>query len=91
MKKGEGEVTFGSWETVGWKGGFEKFVGLGSESKSSSGASTSDSWKLDVVLTTVWFESSESMRGELEEKLGRGEEVRSESEMRVEWHWKFDG
>ena len=41
-----------------------------------------------MVLKTFWFES---MRGDLEEKLGRGEEVRSESEMREEWRWRFDG
>ena len=28
--------------------------------------------KLDTVLKTVWVESSESLRGELEEKNGKG-------------------
>ena len=36
-------------------------------------------------MKTVWFESSESMRCELEEKLGREEEVRSEIEMSFFW------
>ena len=34
--------------------------------------STSEFSKLDMVLKTVWFESFESMRGDLEQKLGRG-------------------
>ena len=38
-----------------------------------------------MMLRIFLFESSESMCGELEEKLCRGEEVRSESEMREEW------
>ena len=44
-----------------------------------------------MVLKTVCVESSQSMRGELERKLGRGEEVRSESEMREDWRWNVDG
>ena len=52
---------------------------------SSSGVSTSELLKLEMVLETVCVESSESIRGELEEKLGRGEEVRSESELREDW------
>ena len=44
-----------------------------------------------MVLETARFESSESMRGELGEKLGRAEEVRSEIEMRETWRWRFDG
>ena len=56
-----------------------------------SGVSISEILKLDMVLKTVWVESSESIRGELEEKLGKGEEVRSEREMREEWRWRFDG
>ena len=47
--------------------------------------STSETFKYDMVLKTVWVETPESMRGELEEKLGRGEEVKSESEMREVW------
>ena len=35
--------------------------------------------KLDMVVKNVWVESSESMRGELEDKLRRAEKVRSES------------
>ena len=42
------------------------------------------------MFRIIPFESSESMCGELVEKLGRGEEVRSESEMREEWRWRFD-
>ena len=38
-----------------------------------------------MVFKTVCVESSESMRGELEKKLCRREEMRSESEMREEW------
>ena len=58
---------------------------------SLSGVSTSELLKLEMVLETVCVESSESIRGELEEKLGRGEEVRSESELREDWRWKLDG
>ena len=57
-------------------------VGLGSESRNSSGDSVSELFKLEMVLKIVWFESYESMRGELEEKLGRGEEVTSEIDTR---------
>ena len=46
---------------------------------------------LEMVLKTVWVESFESMPGELEEKLGRGEEVRSESEVREDWRLRMDG
>ena len=45
---------------------------LGSESKHSSGVSTSELFKLEIVLKTVWVESSESMHGEFEGKLCRG-------------------
>ena len=76
---------------MGWKGGWEKFVRLGSESRKLSDVSSSELLKLDLVLKTVWIQSSESVRGELEEKLGKGEEVRSESEVREEWRWRFDG
>ena len=31
-EEGEGEVSLGSCEAMGWKGGCEKLVGLGSES-----------------------------------------------------------
>ena len=44
-----------------------------------------------MVLKIVWVESSEAMRGELGEKRGRGEKVRSESEIREEWLSWFDG
>ena len=47
-------------------------------------------FKVDMLLKIVWFESSESLRGELEKKLGRGEEGRR-SEMWKEWRWRFDG
>ena len=67
-----------------------KFLGRGSELRNSSGVSISDLLKLDMVLKTVWVESSESMRGELE-KLGKGEEGRSERKMREEWRGRFDG
>ena len=40
---------------------------------------------MKIVLKIAFVESSESMRGELVEKVGRGEEVRSESEMREDW------
>ena len=43
------------------------------------------------MLKTVWKESSESMRVELEGSLSKGEEVSSESEMVDEWRWSFDG
>ena len=46
---------------------------------------------LDLVLKTVWKESSESMRGELEGSLSKEEKMRSESEMVDEWRWSFDG
>ena len=46
-------------------------MGTGFESKNSSGVSTSGILKFEIVLKTVWFESSEFMRGELEEKLFR--------------------
>ena len=58
---------------------------------SSSGVSTSELLKLEMFLETVCVESSESMRGELEEKLGRGEEVKSERELREDWSWNLDG
>ena len=44
-----------------------------------------------MVFKNVWVESSDSMRGELEERLGRGEELRSEREKREEHRWRFDG
>ena len=56
-----------------------------------SGVSTPELLKLEMVLKTVWVESFESMPGELEEKLGRGEEVRSESEVREDWRLRMDG
>ena len=68
----------------GWKKGCEKVNGLGFESRNSSGASTYDLLKLEIRFKIVCVEASESVRGELFEKLGRGEEVRSESEMREE-------
>ena len=43
------------------------------ESAQSRGLSTSELLKKEMVLKTVWFESFESRRGELEEKLGMGE------------------
>ena len=55
---------------------------LGSESRNSSRVSTSELLKLEMVLKSDSIEPSESMRGELEEELGRGVEVRSEIEMR---------
>ena len=58
---------------------------------SSSRVSTSELLKLEKVLVTVCVESSESIRGELEDELGRGEEVRSERELREDWRWKLDG
>ena len=48
----------------GWKGGWEKLLGLGSESRKFSVVSTSELLKLELVLKIVRFESSESMRGE---------------------------
>ena len=65
-------------------------IGLGTsvsllESTNSSGVSTSELIKLEIVLKTVCFESSESMREELEEKLGQGETLRSENTMRESW------
>ena len=69
----------------GWKSGCEKINGLGFESSNSSGASTSDLLKLEIRFKIDCVETSESVRGELFEKLGRGEEVRSDSEMREEW------
>ena len=41
-EEGEGEVSLEIRELMGWKGGWEKFVGLGLESRSSSGISISD-------------------------------------------------
>ena len=76
---------------MGWKGGCLKLVGLGSESSNSSGVSKYELLNLEMVLKTAWFESTESMYGELEEKLGRGEEVMSEIEMREFSRWRFDG
>ena len=66
----------GETETMGWKGGCEKLVGLGSESRNLSGVSTSELLKLEM---------------ELGETLGRGEEVWSESEKREDWRWSLDG
>ena len=60
-------------------------------SSNSSVVSTSELSKLDMKLKKFSVQSSESMCGELEVKLGRGEEVRSESEKREEWRWRFDG
>ena len=39
-----------------------KLVGLGSDSRNSSGASTSEVLKLEIVLKTVCAESSEYVR-----------------------------
>ena len=38
----DGEVSLEIRELMGWKGGWEKFVGLGLESRNSSGISTSE-------------------------------------------------
>ena len=56
-----------------YEGGWELLVGLGSESRNSSRVSTMELLKLELVLKTVWVESSESRCDNLEEKLGRGE------------------
>ena len=40
---------------------------------------------MKIVLKIASVESSESMRGELVEKVGGGEEVSSESEVREDW------
>ena len=51
---------------------------MGSESRKSSDVSNVEFLKLELVIQTVWVESTDSMCGELEGKLGRGDEVRSE-------------
>ena len=43
------------------------------------------------MLNVVCVDSSESVRGEIVEKIGRGEEVRSEREMREDWRCRLDG
>ena len=58
--------------------------GLGLEFLKSSGLSISELSSREMVLKTVCVESSESMRGELVVNEGKGEEVRSEREMREE-------
>ena len=63
-----------------WKSAYEKLDLLGSEWRNSS-----ELLKLDILLKIVCVESSESVRGELVEKVGRGEEVRPESEMPEDW------
>ena len=71
-KKVKLEFSTGVGEFIDWK----VFVGLGFESKNSQGVSTSELLKFEIVLKTVWFESSESVRGELEKKyLGGKNEV----------------
>ena len=52
---------------MGWKGGWEKLLKLGSEPSFNF-------WVIKIrnCIKTVWFESSESMSCELEEKLDRG-------------------
>ena len=62
-EEGEGEIEVGCSETEVWKGGWEKFLRLGSESRKLSDFSTSELLKLDMLLKTVWIESSESVRG----------------------------
>ena len=75
LKRGEEsigvELKAGVGGVLGWKSVWDKLVELGSQSTNSSGVSTKELLKIDLVLKTVWFESSESMCGELEEKLGR--------------------
>ena len=53
-----------------WKGGCKKLVGFGSDSIKSSGVSIVGLFKWELVRNTVWVESSKSMCGELDEKLG---------------------
>ena len=59
-----------------------KKLTAGFELRISSGVSTSELLKLEMVIKTDCVESSESMRGELVKKLFRWEGVRSEREMR---------
>ena len=49
---------------------------LGSELRNSSVVSTAELLKLEIVLKIVCVESSESVLGEIVEKVGREEEVR---------------
>ena len=62
-----------------------KIYELGSESRNSSGFSTSELLKLEIYLKLVCVDSAESACGELVEKVGRGDEFRSESEMLETW------
>ena len=63
----EMEFTIGGG-VIGYKGGFEKLVGLGSASKNWVGASTEGLFRWEFVLGAVCVESSESLCGELDEK-----------------------
>ena len=47
--------------------------------------------KLDMVLKTVRLEPSEYMRADLEQTLGKREDVKSEIVMRESWRWRLDG
>ena len=57
LKRGEEsigvELHAGVGGVLGWKGGWEKLVELGSQSTNSSGVSTVKFLKLDLVLKTV--------------------------------------
>ena len=66
-------------------------MGLDSLSKNSPGVSTSELLKLELVLRTAWVQSSESMCGELDVKLGRREEVKSDILIRESWRLRLDG
>ena len=48
----EGELSLGSGKVMGWKGGWQQFVGLGSQSSYLSGDSKTK-LKKDLVLKTV--------------------------------------
>ena len=60
--------------------------GLGLEFWNSSGMSMSEIFKCKMLLKTVFVKSSELKRGKLVVKEGKGEEVRSEREIRMDWH-----
>ena len=79
---------------TGWKGGCEYLVGFASESKISSDVSTAGLLKFELVSKTVEIESSEFICGELDEQLGlktgKGEEVKSEIDIREWCQWRLD-
>ena len=65
--------------------GCEKRDGLGSELWSLYGVTMSELLNCEMVLKTVFVESSEPMRVVLVLNDDKGEQVRSEREIREDW------